>query len=233
MSADSGASTNTAEISDGYPLLPGRTWSGSLAGFRERAPRFVQTIWRHPLLVASALLMVAWGMGLVLFVRAGANGSLVVSLPSLEPHPVGEHNLVAYRYGTVLRASSYFRGAESQHHPAFLVDGRVSPTLVEKWASDPTDPAPWIELLWAGERQVHRVHIQHAGAFEAAELTSRQYRVRCLASRPPPPLLVTNNQAKVADHAFDCASARGLHIDFSPGTGDTMVRVFEIEVWGE
>jgi hypothetical protein len=217
-------------------MLPDRTRTANLAAMRERVRRFLRFVWRHPARLcryAGVALALAWCVGLVLFILAGAHRPLTVSLPSLEPHPVGEHNLVAFRYGTVLRASSYHRTSGAQHHPAFLVDGRESPTMVEKWASDPTDPAPWVELLWSGERHVRRVRIQHAGAVEAAELTSRQYRIGCLASRPPEPLLVTDNQAKVAEHTLDCAGARGLRIDFAPGAGDQLVRVFEVEVWGE
>jgi hypothetical protein len=233
MSADSGASSNAAEISAGYSWLPNRTRLAVVLGLREWARHVVLAVWRHPLRCATALLALIWGMGLALFVGAGAHRPLTVTLPCLEPHPVGEHNLVAYRYGTALRTSSYFRGAGSQHHPAFLVDGRERPTVVEKWASDPTDPAPWIELGWSGDWHVQRVRIQHAGAVEATELTSRQYRIACLANRPPPPLQVTDNQAKVAEHQLDCAGARGLRVDFSPGSGDGLVRVFEIEVWGQ
>ncbi len=178
-------------------------------------------------------LTVAWGVGFVLFLLAGAARPVTVSLPSLAPHPTGEHNLVAYEYGPVLRASSYHRAASTQHHPAFLVDGRAQPTSLEKWATDPADAAPWVELLWSGERQVQRVRIQHAGMVEAAELTSRQYRIACLAEHPPAPLVVTDNRAAIAEHAVACAGARGVRIDIGPGTGDSLVRVFEIEVWGQ
>jgi hypothetical protein len=211
--------------------VPDRTGGGS------RAWRgFLVALWPRPArwcLLGLVVLVLVWGVGLGLFVSADGRRALTVTLPSLEPHPAGEHNLVAYRYGTVLRASSYYRASGSQHHPAFLVDGRIQPTMLEKWASDSGDTAPWVELLWSGERRVRRVRIQHAGAVEAAELTSPRYRITCLATRPAAFLLVTDNQAQVAEHGLDCADARGLHIDFSPGTGDRMVRVFEIEVWGE
>jgi hypothetical protein len=239
MSSESGASTRLERIPGSYEVLSGRAGTLVLAGTVGMWPRvrgLVRWLWawrRQVCLLAVGLLCLAWGMGLLLFLRAGAHSPATVSLPSRKPHPPGEHNLVAHPYGVVLRASSYFRDRVAQHHPAFLVDGRAQPSLVEKWASDPTDTRPWIEMLWTGERNIHRVHIQHAGAVESAEYTAKQYVVTCLSPRAAPPLVVSNNKQSVAEHELRCAGAHGLRIDFAPNSRGALVRIFEVEVWGQ
>jgi hypothetical protein len=239
MSIDSGPSTHSLEISGSCGLPPARrgmSLIGAIRGMCEGVFWCSRAVWgrrRSLCLCALGVLTLAWGLGLVLFLRVGAHAPVTVSLPILEPHPHAEHNLVAYRYGTVLRSSSYFRDRVAQHHPAFLVDGRAHPGLVEKWASDPTDTRPWVELLWTGDRDIRRVRIQHAGDVESSEYTSRQYDMTCLCPHPPPALVVTNNTASVAEHDFHCPGARGLRIDFMPNAPGALVRVFEVEVWGQ
>jgi hypothetical protein len=208
----------------------------TIRGTREGLVRFAHAVWRRRrqlCLRAVGVWMLVWGLGLLLFLCAGAHTPVTVSLPSLEPHPAAEHNLVARQYGTVLRSSSYFRDRIAQHHPAFLVDGREHPSMLEKWASDPTDTSPWVELLWSGEREIHRVRIQHAGDVESAEYTSQRYSMTCLSAHAPPPFVVSNNTASVAEHEFHCPGSHGLRIDFTPNAPGALVRVFEVEVWGQ
>jgi len=194
----------------------------------------VGRVWARRRTVAFALagvLVIAWSTGFFLFVRRQAVA--VVAFPTLEAHPAGEHNLVAYRLGTTVRVSSFFRDPFSQHNPGYLVDGRTNPTLVEKWASDPGDRHPWVELLWSGKRQVRSVVIRHAGTVESADFTSQEYSLWCLQARPvPPPVVVTDNHAPVAVHALACSGARGVRVRFVPNRPGQIVRIFEIEVWG-
>jgi hypothetical protein len=195
---------------------------------------FVVRAWarrRTIALVLAGVLAAAWGTGFFLFV--GNKAVAVTAFPALEAHPTGEHNLVAYRLGTTVRASSYVRDPFAPHHPAYLIDGRAHPTLQEKWVSAPEDKHPWVELLWSGSRQVGRVVIRHAGSVEASALTAREYTLTCLqAQGAPPPLVARNNRAPVAEHALACSGARGVRVDFVPNRPGEMVRVFEIEVWG-
>jgi hypothetical protein len=239
MSAEPGATIRNGRISGDCPALceQRRTFVlGILFGLRARwLCAFCAISRRRRLLClgAAGVLTAAWGLGLLLFLFAGGHGSLTVSLPSLTPHPPGEHNLVAYQYGVVLRSSSYFRDRYAQHHPAFLVDGRAHPSLVEKWASEPSDKRPWVELLWNGQHAIQRVRIQHAGFVESAEFTVQQYLVTCLSPQAPRPLVVINNKASVTEHDLRCLVAHGLRIDFTPNAPGALVRIFEIEVWGQ
>ena len=180
------------------------------------------------------LLGLAWLVGLVLFVRAGTHTPITVTFPARQAHPAEEHDLVAYSYGPWIRASSYWRNPFNHHHPAYLVDRRTSPDRLEKWATDPkTDSAPWVELGWQGEHEVRRVRIQHAGLVEREGLTSRSYTLTCLASGPRARVAVTGNTSAIATHELHCPSARGIRLDISPGREDDMVRVYEVEVWGQ
>lgn len=235
MPTESGVQT---AIPGSCPTLHGRGETQALAATAvvcQRVLHVTRRLWamrRRLCLLAGGLLAAAWIVGLWLFLRAGSHTPATVILPARKPHPPGEHNLVQPSYGVELRASSYYRDRSSHHHPAFLVDGRPRPSLVEKWASDPTDAQPWIELLWTGERELSRVRVQHAGHVENGELTARRYTLTCLSPRAPPPLLVTDNQASVSAHELPCSGARGLRIDFAPNRPGELVRVFEVEVWG-
>ena len=213
-------------LTPAIPLF--RKTTAPVLSFVDRAWARRQTI----VLVLAGVLGLAWGTGFVLFLCSKAVA--VAAFPALEAHRTGEHNLVAYRLGSTVRASSYHRDPYSTHHPGYLVDGRADPTLVEKWASENDDTHPWVELLWSGERQVRRVVIRHAGSVEASDLTVHEYSLTCLqAEGAPPPLAVTDNQAPLATHMLACSGARGVRVSFVPNRPRDMVRIFEIEVWGQ
>ena len=180
---------------------------------------------------AIASLFLLWCAGLVLFLRSP--GIATVTLPTFAPHPTDEHNLAAAIYGPTVRVSSYYRDFSSQHHPAFLVDGRERPTRVEKWASDDGDAAPWVEIKWQGSHHVARVVIRHGGSVEADDTTSRNYRITCLQSPGQSPTLkVEDNADKTAKHDLDCPAALGVRVDFLPNTTKALTRIYEIEAWG-
>jgi hypothetical protein len=216
------------------PAIPAMHMVGKARGMLVAGVVFGLSLWRlrrRLALILACLLTITWGVGLVLFLRTG-RAAVTVTLPALQAHPNEEHNLVAFALGPVLRASSYHRDRVAQHHPAFLVDGRGGPSLVEKWVSDPKDASPWIELGWPGEREIRRVRIEHAGLVESSDLTSRKYTVTCLASPALPAVVVEGNTANVAEHLLHCPKARGVRIDFTPNRAGELVRVFEVEVWG-
>jgi hypothetical protein len=172
----------------------------------------------------------SWVTGFALFLRASP--IVTVALPALAPHPAGEHDLAAARYGPTLRVSSYLADVYRQHHPAFLVDEREHPTVVEKWASDVGDRKPWVEIRWRGAHDVSRVVIEHAGSVEDPGFTARTYTLTCLtASGRGPVLAVSGNTDSVATHPLACTAAVGLRVDFVRDATD-IVRVFEIAVWG-
>jgi hypothetical protein len=172
-----------------------------------------------------------WLFGAVLFLRA--DGTVDYTLPRRELPPVGQQNLASYRYGPRLRASSYFRDAQSHHHPMFLVDERGTPSLIEKWASAQRDRKPWLSISWREARTLERVRIQHAGLFESADLSARRYRLRCLSKEGVSgELLVEHNRANVAEHRLACSQVFGLRIDFLQKRAEEIVRVFEVEAWG-
>jgi hypothetical protein len=184
-------------------------------------------------LTASVLLVgIAWSYGAAAFLVA--DGSLTWSMPMREPHPARLHNLASYRFGPTLRASSYHRDEVSHHHPAFLIDGRAEPTLVEKWCSGSGDEAPWIEVAWNGPRRLSEVKIWHAGFRESAGDTIRRYRLSCISARQPARALqITSNTVPIATHALACSEASGVRIDWTPNVRGQRVRVYEIEAWGQ
>jgi hypothetical protein len=185
----------------------------------------------------SLLLWALGGSMLVLFAASlsglvSADGSLEVRLPRRSASTGSGHNLVASVLGPTIRASSYMGTLYVQHHPAFLVDGSSAPTLTEKWASAKGDRSPWLELLFRGRADVARVVIQHAGAFEFAHFTARNYRLRCLDARGVgPAVAVLNNQLARSEHVLKCSDARGVRIEFNADDSpDRIVRIYEIEV---
>jgi hypothetical protein len=173
-----------------------------------------------------------WLLGAVLFLRA--DGSLTWRLPRLADAPTTEHNLASFRLGPTLRVSSYYRGVLSQHHPAFVLDGRARPSRLEKWASGLRDEKPWLEVLWHRARTLQRVVIHHAGSVEDDALTIRRYRLRCITQQSKGiELSVHDNRAAVAEHALACQGATGMRVDWQPNAGnDGLVRIYEIEAWG-
>lgn len=180
---------------------------------------------------AITALAIAWSIGAALFVAA--DGSFSWTLPRRAEPPPGEHNLAFYRWGPTLRASSYFRDPLSYHHPAFLVDGRHLPHMIEKWASGFHDPQPWIEIHWREPRGLARVVIRHAGWRENPAWTIRRYRLACLTGRGSAPTLsVNDNDKAVAMHRLPCSQARGLRVDWTLNQPGDPARVYEIEAWG-
>ncbi|HEY5959556.1 MAG TPA: hypothetical protein VIV60_23530 [Polyangiaceae bacterium] len=131
-------------------------------------------------------------------------------------------------------ASSYSNDAFNQHHPAFLVDGRKNPTNVEKWASRPKDRSPWIELRWRGVHSLSSVVLVHAGSFEAKDLTLHQYTIVCLGEKGETARLgVESNVDNTATHELDCPSAVGIRIELTPNLLGDIVRLYEVEAWGQ
>jgi hypothetical protein len=176
-------------------------------------------------------LAAVWTIGFVVYLRASS--TVTVALPPLAPHPADEHDVAAARFGPTIRVSSYFADVYNQHHPAFLVDERRHPTRVEKWASDPHDAHPWIEIRWRGAHDISHVEIEHAGTVEDQGMTARTYSLTCLvATGRGPTLAVVGNTDAVARHVLQCRTAVGLRIDFVPDVWDGMVRIFEVVAWG-
>lgn len=184
--------------------------------------------------VSGFLLLIgaAWSYGAAAFLAA--DGSLTWTLPQRAPLPTQADNLASFRFGPTLRASSYHRGEASHHHPAFLIDGRTAPTLLEKWSSGLLDREPWIEIEWREPRDLSMVQIWHAGVLEPPAFTIRSYRISCLGARAPAPSVwVTSNRSPIATHALGCRGARGVRIDWTPNAPGDVVRVFEVEVWSK
>ena len=183
--------------------------------------------------VVGLVVGLVWLVGLVGFVATPA--VFEVELPRRRAQePAGEHNLAALELGPRIRASSYWADWAAQHHPAFLVDGREHPGLVEKWTSERGDQAPWVEILWREAHDLARVVIHHAGVVEDPGLTSRRYRVACLrGGEPGPAVSVNGNEQPRATHLLACPQARGVRVEFEPNEdGDRLTRVYEIEAWG-
>jgi len=177
------------------------------------------------------LVAAGWLLGLLAFVRA--DGHFQASLPRRRGPLPGTHNLALWDQGPTVRASSYFADWQSPHHPLFLVDGREHPDLVEKWASAEQDRHPWVEILWREPHDLERVVLRHAGSFEAAGMTARTYHLQCLPDTGSGPKVdVYSNDAAVAEHPLACARARGVRIRFDRDGGD-IVRLFEVETWGQ
>ena len=148
------------------------------------------------------------------------------------PHPAKEHNLAALEYGPTVRASSMDR--VYTFHPLYVVDGKTTPTPMEKWSSEAHDEHPWIEVRWDRPRAVTRVVLTHAGAVESPVYTMRNYEIRCLGNGDGPLMKVINNTQAVATHVLVCPSASGVHVDFDrePGARE-VARLYEVEAWGQ
>lgn len=177
-----------------------------------------------------ALAAAFWSLGLVRFLRA--EGVVEYRRRADGPAAAGVHNLAALSRGPTVRASSVFRSPGAQHHPAFLVDGVASPALIEKWTSLPGDRQPWVEVRWRQPRRLHRVVLHHAGLREDAALTVKRYRLTCLGGAGNA-RAVTDNVEAIAAHALPCLGAHGVRLDFAPNGPDQLVRLYEIEAWGE
>jgi hypothetical protein len=176
-----------------------------------------------------------WLLGLGRFVRAEPPFSVTLPVTSTAAAPPGDEvDLASWRAGPTVRASSYHRDPFAHHHPAFVVDGRVGPTAVEKWMSAPGDQHPWIEVLWREPHDVSRVVIQHAGQYEADEYTLDRYRLTCLRAPGVTDggVAITGNRARLAIHPLDCRGARGIRLDGQPRVAGDPVRIYELEAWG-
>lgn len=175
---------------------------------------------------AAALLGI---VGVLAFVRSAP--ACEVQLAQVLEHPVARHDLVDFRHGPRVRASSALLA--NHHHPSFLVDGVVSPSAVEKWVSGPKDPKPWLELSWGSPHDVEEVVLVHAGAFEGPRLNESDYTIRCLGT--PGEVVVRGNAESRAHHLLACARATGIRIEFAPvkAAPHDMVRLYEVEVWGQ
>jgi hypothetical protein len=192
----------------------------------ERRPRRFK-IWMLGLVLLGGL----WLRGLVSFVAA--DGHFELTLPRLRNPPAGLHNLSLWDLGPTIRASSFYGDWGSHHHPAFLVDGRVHPDQVEKWASAEHDRHPWVEISWREKHDLERVVIRHAGSVEATDLTAHRYTLHCLDDGGQAPSLeVTSNEDSVATHQLVCTQVRGIRIDFVPKDSKDIIRIYEVETWG-
>lgn len=179
--------------------------------------------------------LVVFGVFLLGMYRfAAAEGTVAWSVPRSARPPHEEHNLALFRWGPQVVASSYHRDPHMQHHPGFLVDGRVNPGLAEKWVSHPRDRAPWTEVRWSEARTIARVVIWHAGVLESAAMTGKNYLIRCLRdSGSSPSLKITGNVDPIATHTLACERAHGIRVEWSlDGLQDGLARVYEVEVWG-
>jgi hypothetical protein len=179
-----------------------------------------------------ALLAGAWLVGLLCF--ALADGHFEATLPRRQAPPAHSHNMSALEYGPTVRASSYYADWGGHHHPLFLVDGKPRPAMVEKWASGAGDPHPWVEVLWREPHDLERVVLHHAGVVESSALTVRRYTVACLTAQGRGPSVdVEDNQDSVATHALVCSRVRGVRVTFEPNDKNDIVRVYELETWGQ
>ena len=141
------------------------------------------------------------------------------------------HDLANYCRGVRARVSSFhvFEG----HHPMFAIDGRRSRNWLQKWESAPSDPSPWIEVLFPQPVSFSRVRLTHAGYAEPSEYTARAYRLSCASgSRVQAELSVHDNSAPRAEHILVCSDVDRLRIDFDtePDTPRAVARLYEIDV---
>jgi hypothetical protein len=176
-----------------------------------------------------------WVIGLIGFIAS--SGEFRVTMPRQSDPPVGEHNLAAAVWGPSVSASSFISEWPSHHHPLFAFDQRARPDQLEKWASDPRDRRPWIEVRWREERTINRLVIQHAGFVEDPTMTIQRYRMRCLKNgedkSPAVIAEVHQNTEALAVHVFHCTRASGVRLDLEPNSPNDVVRIYEIEVWGQ
>lgn len=190
----------------------------------------IRSLSMRSMLLAGFVTASCFFLGLYRFVwRAeGVN----VTVAASRPHPLAFHNLASWQYGPSLRVSSYYKDPLSNHHPIFLVDGHVAPSLQEKWASDEHDLAPWVEIIWHEPRSLERVAIRHAGDIESKQLSLRSYQLECLTRNSHAARLsVSEASPAVAIHDFKCSDATGVRLTAISAKG-AIVRLYELEAWG-
>lgn len=155
------------------------------------------------------------------------------SWPASEPPRDAEERLnwASLYAGARVRASSWDNF--HSHHPLFLIDGEASPTELEKWASLPATPFPWLEILFSGRHEISELVIRHAGWRETTAYTNDRYTLRCYSGKV---LLaefeVKNNTAPVARHTIACSGADRLRVTFDCTGPVNVARIYEVEAWG-
>lgn len=161
-----------------------------------------------------------------------ADPQLETKLPQLKSPPTTRHNLVARAYGPVVRASSadWF----SLHHPAYVVDGRLRASPLEKWASAAADRRPWISVSWGTLRNVDEVRLAHAGVAESSRLNNRIYTLVCMRANKVVQVYPINNVSAqaVTPHAVDCKKIDELRVEFNELRAHERSRLYEVEVFG-
>lgn len=182
--------------------------------------------------IAGFLLLIVWLAGLAKFILSGK--AIAFVMPFQSEHPLGIHNLGLYRYGPEIRASSYYADIDNQHHPAFLVDGLSQPSVLEKWSSSPQDAHPWVEIRWNKPALLKHVKIHHPGATENLRFTSRLHSLSCIfTGETMETRAIKNQQLSVAEHQIGCDHAIGVKLLIDPPPNEKIVRVYELEAWGE
>jgi hypothetical protein len=193
--------------------------------------------------VAFGLLAASWGYGLTLLIRT--KGSLVQHVREFQGHPIDTHNLASFRYGPTLSASSYLNDFGQQHHPLFLVDEVAKPSIAEKWASAPRDRSPWVEIRWHEPATLERVRLLHPGPIEGKDTNAKMFTIRCIQSnsrrgknsnqlQSNVSITVYNNaQDDVTENRLHCQNSIGIRIEMKPNRSTDVVRLFEVEAWGQ
>lgn len=166
---------------------------------------------------------------LALFVFVTARPNVDIRFPARRPHPPELHDLASVEYGPVVTASSY--EPTGHHHPAFLVDRRRHPTLLEKWASDPADRHPWVEIRWGEPHEVAEVVVVQGAAFEDARYLTR-FLLSCLGGEAGSMARWVNDVRPVGREAMPCPGATGIRLEFVLDAQSDLVRIYEIEAWG-
>lgn len=135
------------------------------------------------------------------------------------------------RAGAVVRVSSY--DAHRRHHPLFAIDGEPRPSDVEKWASHPRDPRPFLEIGLARPADVARVVLVFGAGGHGDTLAMHRYRIVCLrGATPRATLVVDDNRAPRVMHPVDCPDVDRVRIEFVREAPPLDVaRVFEVEAW--
>jgi len=148
------------------------------------------------------------------------------------PDPPARFNLADPALGVTVRASSALWS--KRHHPGYVVSGHLGTTL-EKWASSPDDPAPWIEVEFDRPRHTRSVELTLAGALESADLTMRDYALACFdGDRQVNVADVRGNRSDRPQVDLACAHATRVRVTFpreASGPRD-VARVYGLAVWG-
>jgi hypothetical protein len=182
----------------------------------------------------------ALGAALLLYLGLVAAGVLTVALrrPVLTARPgvqgvARPGDLAGPGSGAWVTASSAH--ARGLHHPIFAIDGRTRAPKRLKWASDPSDPAPWIELHLPKASRLEAVTLHMAGTQEHTRFNMDYYDITCsLGGQPVHTLAVRGNELSVPTHALDCPRADALKVRFYtyPSGPREIVRLYEVKLKG-